>query len=115
MRPGEVILISYPFTDLTYTKVRPALVVSSAEYNQREDDVIVLPITHNINRASKEDLYIQPTDEGFRGTGLKKASAIRIGKIFTLQKDLAKSRLGNVPKELLNNIRQTLKRLFEIP
>ena len=58
MKPGDVILVSYPFTDLSTIKVRPALVISSEEYNQREDDVIVLPITHNISRMSGEDTYI---------------------------------------------------------
>lgn len=115
MKPGDVILISYPFTDLSATKVRPALVISSEEYNQREDDVIVLPITHNINRGSEEDIYLQTRDNGFQETGLKKASAIRTGKIFTLQKDLAKSRLGSIYEKLLDEIRRGLKKLLEIP
>ncbi|MCK4325471.1 type II toxin-antitoxin system PemK/MazF family toxin [bacterium] len=115
MKPGDVILISYPFTDLSTTKVRPALVISSEGYNQREDDVVVLPITHNISRMSEEDTCIQTTDEGFQETGLKGASAIRAGKIFTLQKDLAKSQLGGLCEELLGHVRRVLKKLLEIP
>jgi mRNA interferase MazF len=115
MKPGDVVLISYPFTDLSATKVRPAVVISSLKYNQRQDDAIFLPITHNVSRILQEDASIQPTDDGFQETGLKMASAIRVGKIFTLQKNLVKSRLGNVSVELLNKIRLSLKKLLVIP
>ncbi len=115
MKPGDVVLITYPFTDLSAIKLGPALVISSVEYNQRQDDVIFLPITHNVSRISQEDVTIQTIDDGFQETGLKRASAIRVGKIFTLQKDLPKSRLGNVSVELLNKIRLSLKKLLVIP
>ena len=115
MKPGDVVLITYPFTDLSSIKVRPALVISSLKYNQRQDDVIFLPITHNVTRIYSEDIHVSPTDSGFKETGLKKTSAIRAGKVFTLQKDLAKSYLGNVSDELLNKTRLSLKKLLEIP
>ena len=43
---GKIVLIPFPFTDLTSSKVRPALIIS--EQNNRSEDVIVAFITSNI-------------------------------------------------------------------
>jgi len=115
MKPGDVILISCPFTDLSITKIRPAVVVSTYEYNQRQSDVIIVPITRNIARTASEDIRIEPTDREFQQTGLKAASAVKVGKIFTLDRDLAKRHLGRLSEGLLEKIRLFLKNLLEIP
>ncbi len=112
MKPGDIILLCCPFTDLSELKVRPALVISSVGYNQRQDDVIVLPITRNIERTSQEDVVVDPGADGCQRTGLRAISAIRAGKIFTVEKDLAKRLLGTVPQELLANVRSSLKELL---
>jgi mRNA interferase MazF len=44
-RPGEVVLVRFPFTDLRTTKLRPAVVVSSADFSFRFDDLVVLALT----------------------------------------------------------------------
>ena len=49
MKRGDIILIAVPFSDLTSTKVRPALVVSPE--NPAEGDFVVALITTNIDRA----------------------------------------------------------------
>lgn len=55
-RRGEVVLVAFPFTDLTTAKMRPALVVSSDAFNSRSLDVIVAAITSQIPRKT------QPSD-----------------------------------------------------
>ncbi len=115
MNPGEVVLIRFPFSDLTTAKVRPSLVISSSEYNTSGNDVIFASITSNTNRALPNDILIDSTDEEFEKTGLKRASAIKTGHIFTLEKTLAKRLLGNIPDNLLSEVRLSLKELLEIP
>lgn len=46
---GSVVLVPFPFTDLSAAKRRPALVVSSGEYNAATDDVIIAQITSKVN------------------------------------------------------------------
>ncbi|MGD9733946.1 MAG: type II toxin-antitoxin system PemK/MazF family toxin [Desulfamplus sp.] len=61
---GDIILIPFPFTDLSSTKVRPALIIS--KNNQKSQNVIVCFITSN-QRQTKNDVKIEKTPE----TGLK--------------------------------------------
>ncbi len=41
----EIVLISYPFTDLKTEKIRPAVVVSNNNFNRKSLDFIGVPIT----------------------------------------------------------------------
>lgn len=93
MKRGDIILITVPFSDLTSTKVRPALVVSPE--NPAEGDFVVALITTNIDRALQpSDHALKTTDKDFSGTGLRFDSMFRMAKLFTLNKVLAQRRLG---------------------
>jgi mRNA-degrading endonuclease toxin of MazEF toxin-antitoxin module len=61
-RRGDVVLLPFPFADLTSTKVRPALVLSSSLYHKSEPDIIVAAITSNVPLT--KDLQITPSKTG---------------------------------------------------
>lgn len=42
---GDVVLVKYPFTDLSATKQRPAVVLSPFEYSNRLGDAVLMPLT----------------------------------------------------------------------
>jgi len=42
---GDIVLVRFPFTDLTSSKKRPALVISPAAYSNLHGDVVLLPLT----------------------------------------------------------------------
>ena len=44
----DIVLLLFPFSDLKSSKVRPALVLSSNEYNRKFDDFIAVPLTTNL-------------------------------------------------------------------
>ena len=80
---GDVILLPFPFTDLSINKKRPAVIVSTDDYNKRYVDVIVMPITGNLATCQPEDTKI----EDWREAGLAKPSLVKpiIGTIEQTQ------------------------------
>jgi mRNA interferase MazF len=49
-RQGDIVLVSFPFTDLTSTKGRPAVVVSPNNFNARNEDVVLVAVTSQVAR-----------------------------------------------------------------
>jgi mRNA interferase MazF len=102
---GEVLLVPFPSSDLSATKVRPALVISSNEYQRNEPDVILAAITSNIGAAKGRFDYVL---KDWRGAGLKFPSAFK-PVIFTLDPGRVKHRVGAVAKSDLAEIDKRLK------
>ena len=45
---GEIVLLPVPFTDLTSSRRRPAIVISSDQYNRATQDIVVVAMTSNL-------------------------------------------------------------------
>ncbi|MGH7453360.1 MAG: type II toxin-antitoxin system PemK/MazF family toxin [bacterium] len=101
--PGQVITIPFPFTDLTTTKKRPALIISSRVFNQSHDDLIVVAITSQKPFDLKSDEYLLPNTEQ-QAAGLPKPSKIRCGKIVTIHQRLVRKMLGQISTSALKEI-----------
>jgi mRNA interferase MazF len=80
---GDVVFVPFPFTDLSATKQRPALVLSPERLNKVRTDLVVAAITSQIPDVVGEDEILLP-DTDLRTAGLPKASMIKVGKIFTI-------------------------------
>jgi len=85
---GDIVLTRFPFTDLSGSKVRPALVISRD--NGRRNDVVLAFITSNTITAMPDSVRIQPD----AGNGLKVPSAVRFDKLVTLEKRVIAGTLG---------------------
>ena len=108
MKRGDIVLITVPFSDLTSTKMRPALVVSPEI--KSEDDFVVALITTNIHRPLlSSDYAIKTGDKEFGVTGLRFDSVFRMSKLFSLDKTLAQRKLGKVSSTLMKNLERNLK------
>jgi mRNA interferase MazF len=115
MNKWDIVLLTYPFSDLTATKVRPAVVVSQTSYNQTSQDAVFILITTNVARSSSFDVIVYKTHPEFHQTGLRHASAIRIDKIFTLNKKLAAKTLGRLEIQLQKEVEKQLRLFLELP
>lgn len=89
---GKIVLVPFPFTDLTSTKLRPALVLL-----ERELDIVVVFISSKIPSFPSTDFILVDTDHPEYGlTGLKVPSVIRPDKVCTLLKELVIGELGEI-------------------
>lgn len=105
MAKGDIVLITFPFTDLSGTKLRPAIVLVDSE-----NDITVCFITSQLEWRDKSDIILHPSPEN----GLRKQSLIRIAKIATLDKSLAKGLLGKLTSDELTLVNEKLKELLQL-
>lgn len=113
MNKWDVVLLRYPFTDLTATKVRPALVISPDSYNALQD-ATVIAITSNVAGPRPYDIQVFQTHAEFALTGLRCNSLIRLNKIFTLDQTLMARKLGVLGEALQRQVKENLADFFEL-
>ncbi len=86
---GSVVLVPFPFTDLSQTKLRPALTLAPAG----RGDWILCQITSN----SYGDVNaIELQKDSFQSGGLRVISYARPGKLFTANRDLMVAQIGTL-------------------
>ncbi|MBM4305319.1 MAG: type II toxin-antitoxin system PemK/MazF family toxin [Deltaproteobacteria bacterium] len=59
-------------------------------------------------------ILIDDGDPGFKQTGLKKGSVIKTEKITVVHQSLIRKRLGSIPSELIQEVKQTLRKTLGI-
>lgn len=101
---GDVVVVPFPFSNLTETKRRPALVLSRLE----GDDLILCQIT---SRQIQDRYAIPLVDGDFASGGLKQPSNVRPNRIFTADRALVLYQAGSLKAEKLRDI---IERLVEI-
>lgn len=106
MIKGDIVLISFPFTDLSGSKLRPAVILAASSL-----DLTVCFITSQLQWQDPTDILLRPSEIN----GLKKPSLIRTSKIATLDRDLAKGLLGRLESHEINEMNVKLKILLQLP
>jgi mRNA interferase MazF len=109
---GEVVLVPFPFTDLTSVKQRPALVVSSDTLNQKRPDILVAAITSQVPPQLAEDEILIPSKELLQW-GLPKPSVIKLTKLFSIHQSLILKSLGRATGDSLETILRKILEQFQ--
>lgn len=112
MKCSEIVLLNYPFTDNTGTKVHPALVVSGDRYNQG-DDVVFVPISSAPSPTDPYAFTVRDTDPHFQQTGLRQTSNVKWSKPMTLSRRVIPRRLGTLAPQPLCEVRSKVQQLFQ--
>ena len=94
---GTVVTVSFPFSDLSQSKLRPAVVLAGIG----RDDWILCQITSNPYSDPKAVII---TDDNFATGSLQKTSFARPGKLFTTNRQLIVTDLGVLKKEAFEKI-----------
>ncbi len=100
MAKGDIVLITFPFTNLTGNKLRPAVILADSAL-----DFTVCFITTQLQWQEATDVELIPNEIN----GLRKPSLIRTSKIATLDKTLAKGLLGKLSSNELSEINNKLR------
>jgi mRNA interferase MazF len=107
---GKIVVVPFPFTDLSSSKRRPALVLHETKY-----DIVVAYISSVMPSAiSPEDVLIPQSRSSFVGTGLLSDSVIMLDKLATVEKALIIRTLGEVDNDLKAEINPKLAECYRL-
>ena len=101
---GDVVLVSFIFTDETGVKRRPAVIISSDAYHTGRDEAIIAAITSRTDRVLVGDHLIAD----WQGAGLLFPS-VATSIIRTIKQDMIKKRLGSLPTQDMGAVDSKLK------
>lgn len=94
---GDVVILPFPYSDLSSAKKRPALTVATLEGN----DIVLCQIT----TRQREDSYtIKLQDSDFKQGKLNLDSYIRPNRIFTADKSIILYKIGSIKEDKINEV-----------
>jgi mRNA interferase MazF len=98
---NDVILVSYPFSDLSSTKVRPAIIINSPSISK---DYFTVPLSSRTENLLTGEFILQD----WQKAGLNVKSIVKRG-IFTIQDTLIIKKIGTLKIEDSNKLEESLK------
>jgi len=110
LRRGDIVLVQYPFSSGTGSKMRPALVVQPDENNRRLSNVILAPITTTIHRQNQPTQYLlDHSSPAGKAAGLRHTSVVSCENLSTVAQSLVQRRLGELPTASMQHVNECLK------
>lgn len=108
MKRGDVVLIDFPFSDRTGSKLRPALVVQDDDVTAARDDVLLAAISRT-QRFANTEVVIDPSTPDGQRSGLRQVSVVDCALLGTFDQLLVKHTLGSLTAMLMEQIDSRLK------
>ena len=94
---GDVVVVPFPFSNLTQAKRRPALIIADVE----GDDYILCQIT---SKQVKDSYSVSIEDADFEEGSLKQSSNVRPNRIFTADENIILYRIGHLKQNATGKI-----------
>jgi len=104
---GDVVLVRFVFSDETGAKRRPAVILSTADYHEERQEVVVAAITSNVERQLIGDHLVQ----GWQEAGLLFPS-VATGIIRTIKQGMIVRRLGKLPPTDIQAVKDNVKQVL---
>ncbi len=108
---GDIVLLPFPFTNLSGRKVRPAVILSSASYHASEPDLILAAITTNLGAATAPVDYILAD---WQTANLRFPSAFK-PLLFSLDPSLVLHTVGRLSTADLAEVDRRVRRALDLP
>ena len=103
---NDIILVRYPFSDLSNFKVRPAIVVSTIHVSQ---DILIVPLTSKISSLLPGEFVLAE----WQKEGLNVPTAVKRG-IYTVEKQLVIKTIGKLQKVDAEKLDKSLKKWLRL-
>ena len=103
---GQVVVVDFPFSDLSASKLRPAIVLADAG----RGDWILCQITSN---AYGDSNAIPLADADIANGSLRRASLARPGKLFTAHASLIANKIGDLKADKFTAVRDAVMQMIQ--
>jgi mRNA interferase MazF len=103
---GDIVVVPFPFSDLSNAKRRPALVVQPYE----GEDLLLAQIT---SRPIRNEYALLIDEDDFAEGSLQRVSNVRPDKLFTCAKDIIVYRVGRLKQAKIDEVIETIKKLLD--
>ena len=113
MKRGDVVEVDWPYSDLSGTKVRPAVVVQADFLNGLIDDTILVKITGASFGIAGTEVELDPAKE--TGSGLSKRCYASCKDVLTRDQALVGTVIGYLSDAVMRQIESCLKTVLAIP
>jgi len=113
MLKGKVVLVPFPFDDLSTNKMRPA--VCLARPIGLHHHIVLAFISSQIPKDPLDtDIILESSQDGFATTGLRVSSTLRLHRIMTISDEMIQRELGELTPRMQSEVSKRLKLLFEL-
>ena len=102
---GDVVVLPFPFSDLSKSKKRPALVVADLQ----GDDIILCQIT---SEARIDNYSIVLSNSDFKKRSLNLTSMVRPNRLFTADKSIILYKIGSINESKIKEIEKEIIKIF---
>jgi mRNA interferase MazF len=103
---NEIVLVRYPFSDLSSSKVRPAVVVSAPHISQ---DIFIIPLTSKTNDLLLGEFVLKE----WKSAGLIVETAAKRG-VYTIKETLVRKKVGVLSGPDAENLTNSIRTWFGI-
>lgn len=108
-KQGEIVIVPFPFSNLSSIKQRPVLILSKNSDNFTEEDVITCGITSNI-KDQKYSIFIE--NKNLIEGEIPKSSRVKVDKLFTISQEIIKKKVGRLNKETFEKVKSEFLKLI---
>ncbi len=108
----DIVLLSFPFSNLQSSKVRPAIVLSNDRYNRRHEDFVAVPLTSNMKLR---DYVVLITNSELESGNLIVDSKAKVDRVFSVSQRLVRMKIGRAKAEIHEKIANILFELLRAP
>jgi mRNA interferase MazF len=113
MNRGDVVLVDWPYSDLTGSKLRPAVVAQADLLNGLINDTIYVMVTGTRHGIPNTEVELDPAVETI--SGLLKKSYASCSNLLTRDQALAHHTLGALSDTAMRQVEGCLKHVLELP
>lgn len=106
LKPGDVVTVLFAYSDLSGSKIRPALVVSGDAFNRETGDAVLMAVS-----ARPVQGAFEAPVERWQEAGLRRPSKLRAGNLLTVRGDLTQ-RIGRLSQDDWAKAKELLARVL---